>query len=253
MHFELPEKAIGNVKEFAVHYLMIVLSILTALALEEWLQDLHHRHAGYAAQHEIEAEVEANLIEVKDAYRRNTERLATLEALGASLTRELKAGTPQAVINERVIGPAASTLSVGMSLPTLRREAWEVEVANQSAQYIEVQALRRYAAAYAAQRELSTQAISGPMSLLNGAHMVDTMVDVSVGQVSPRDFLHVVYQLSAAIRASQANLKEIEGQLSASVSSLGANSGGSPTPRRPDVSASEPATYPLAASRSSGC
>jgi len=37
MHFELPEKVSGSVKEFASHYLMIVVSILTALALEQVL------------------------------------------------------------------------------------------------------------------------------------------------------------------------------------------------------------------------
>ncbi len=227
MHFELPQKASANIKEFAVHYLMIVVSILTALALEEWLQGLHHRHAGLAAQGEIEAEIRANLVEVKEAHRRNGERLAVLDALGTTLTGELKAGTPAATIKAQIVAPAAATLAVGMSLPTLRREAWEVAVADQSAQYIEVQALHRYAAAYAMQRELSSQALSGSMSLLNGAHLVDTMVDASLGQASPQDFLHVVYQMVAALKASQSNLQDIEGRLSSVVSLPRPNDAGS--------------------------
>lgn len=35
MHLEIPKQKLHSLKEFASHYLMIVLSILTALGLEQ--------------------------------------------------------------------------------------------------------------------------------------------------------------------------------------------------------------------------
>ena len=40
---------------------MIVLSILTALGLEAWIEHTHHRHAAEVAGAQIEAEIRANL------------------------------------------------------------------------------------------------------------------------------------------------------------------------------------------------
>ena len=49
MHFELPRVRIHSMKDFIKHYLMIVLSILTALGLEAWIEHAHHAHAAEAA------------------------------------------------------------------------------------------------------------------------------------------------------------------------------------------------------------
>ena len=45
MHFEVPKVKMHSLREFLQHYLMIVLSILTALGLEQWIEGAHHRHA----------------------------------------------------------------------------------------------------------------------------------------------------------------------------------------------------------------
>ena len=45
MHIELPKIRLHSLREFATHYLMIVLSILTALGLEAWIERVHHERA----------------------------------------------------------------------------------------------------------------------------------------------------------------------------------------------------------------
>jgi hypothetical protein len=47
MHFEVPKAK--KFKEFGGEYVMIVISILTALALEQGLEALHHRHLAHEA------------------------------------------------------------------------------------------------------------------------------------------------------------------------------------------------------------
>ena len=64
MHLELPKARVESLKDFLKHYLMIVLSILTALGLEGWIEHTHHAHAAETARAQIEAEIRANLAEV---------------------------------------------------------------------------------------------------------------------------------------------------------------------------------------------
>src|ERR1700761_3987566 len=60
MHVEPLEKLPRSVREFLSHYAMIVLSILTALALEQVALSLEHRHEGQRAKEEIEQEIATN-------------------------------------------------------------------------------------------------------------------------------------------------------------------------------------------------
>src|SRR4051812_47339203 len=60
MHIEPLEKLPRSVREFLSHYAMIVLSILTALALEQVALGLEHRHEGARAKEEIEQEIASN-------------------------------------------------------------------------------------------------------------------------------------------------------------------------------------------------
>jgi hypothetical protein len=60
MHLELPKLRLHTLADFIKHYLMIVLSILTALGLEAWIEHTHHDHAARLATTKIEAEIRVN-------------------------------------------------------------------------------------------------------------------------------------------------------------------------------------------------
>src|SRR5471032_1999554 len=80
MHFEVPSLP-HSVKEFAAHYVMIVVSILTALGLEALIAHLHHEHSAENAQHAIETELRTNLSELRINDAANMKRLTPLNDL----------------------------------------------------------------------------------------------------------------------------------------------------------------------------
>ena len=69
MHVELPKAK--KFKEFGGEYVMIVISIITALGLEHAVQSYHHRHLAHEASVRIEAELRSNLAELDDAITHN--------------------------------------------------------------------------------------------------------------------------------------------------------------------------------------
>ena len=85
MHFEVPKAS--SFKEFGGEYLMIVISIITALALEHGVQTLHHRHLAHEAGTRIDAEIQANVRELDQVLTHNTAELTKLQALRASTAR----------------------------------------------------------------------------------------------------------------------------------------------------------------------
>ena len=65
MQVEHPHAPPASLREFIRQYAMIVLSILTALALERAVIDLHDRGAARDSRVRIEAEIAGNLAELK--------------------------------------------------------------------------------------------------------------------------------------------------------------------------------------------
>jgi hypothetical protein len=209
MHIEPPEGRIQSFKAFLGHYLMIVLSILTALGLEEWLQHVHHAEAGRAALVQIDAEVRANLGDVRATMADNVRRAKPVDALADAIEAALKAGMPDAKIRREVIEPARKSIQIGVAWTLLRHSAWDVAVADQSAGHIDPGRLGALSELYSAQREFFGGLQSSTI-LLNGSRLIDSFTDMQVGDVSPRDLLHSLRQLSAAISATQSNLHDME-------------------------------------------
>ena len=211
MHIEPPKVSMHSVKEFVTHYLMIVLSVLTALGLEALLEHMHHVHAAEAAQQAIETELADNVAQIRSTMQDNATRLVPMQALDQRLTDELRSGKPKAEIVAEISALArANKIDVGLYIPSLRHEAWDVAVANQSATWIDQAMLTRYAGAYALQRlneSLPTaKAIDFP-------RLVDAVTDARVGNVDPGAFLRSIHQAAVALRALQSELDALQGTL----------------------------------------
>ena len=99
MHFEVPSLP-HSVKEFAAHYVMIVVSILTALGLEATVEHLHHEHAAEAAEKAVETELRNNLSDLRESDRKNLERLQPLGQLYDELVKDFDDGTPFAQMKQ---------------------------------------------------------------------------------------------------------------------------------------------------------
>ena len=240
MHIEPPKVSMHSIKEFVTHYLMIVLSVLTALGLEALLEHLHHVHAAEAAQEAIEAELAENVSDIRSMMQDNAARLGPLQTLDERLTDELRAGKPKTEVVAEISALArANRIDVGLFIPTLRHEAWDVAVANQSATWIDQATLTRYAGAYALQRLNdslpATKALDFP-------RMVDAVTDARVGNVDPGAFLRSIHQAAVTLKSLQSQLDELQATLLRALPADKADTArkASPLPQ----SASQPASAP---------
>ena len=213
MHLELPKDRIHSLRDFGKHYLMIVLSILTALGLEAWIERAHHAHAAAVASQQIETELRGNLADVRSCIAVDLEGLNSLKALDASVTQDIKAGLPSAVINQH-IRAHKDQFNLSMSTPGLLSQAWDVAVANQSAGWIDTALLRRYSDAYAKQRNTGAWLTQSSTVLLNAPHLVDLLTRINLDiDVDPIDYLTELHQMIITDTEAQRHLKQLELQL----------------------------------------
>lgn len=217
MHLELPKARLDSFKDFAKHYLMIVLSILTALGLEAWIEHAHHAHAATTASIQIEAEIRTNLAEVDKDVQQDARQLQRLSKIREAVIQDLKTHAPDDVVRQHILALTHAGFDLNMKFPTLRHEAWDVAVASQSAGWIDHDRMQRYSAAYAHQRDSITLMHEDTALLMNGTGMVDTIADLDTGEVQPRQFLHVISQMRAMIDQTTQNLQALEKQLTAAL------------------------------------
>jgi len=209
MHFEVPSLP-HSVKEFAAHYVMIVVSILTALGLEALVEHLHHEHAADRARQAIEAELRTNLAELRSNDAANVKRLGPLNDLADELIKDFDDHVPTATIKERMAQRVKAGIDFGLFTPTLRHEAWDVAVANQSASYMEPEQLRRLSVAYAAQRELNV----GSMTIMfNAPEYLNALTDARVGAADPHEFLRSIRQAAFTVRGAHSKFQELDREL----------------------------------------
>lgn len=217
MHLELPKVRLESLKDFAKHYLMIVLSILTALGLEAWIEHAHHRHAAETASLQIEAEIRTNLAEVESSLTQDEHQAKALATVRDALMQDVKTHTADAAIARHIQALAATEgFNLNLMWPTLRHEAWDVIVANQSVSWIDETRMHRYAAAYANQRD-TAGTLGNSLVLINGPRMIDAMVDLRTGDLQPREFLHVISQMAVTLDQARSSLRALEHQLKAAL------------------------------------
>lgn len=214
MHLELPNVRLQSLRDFLKHYLMIVLSILTALGLEAWIEHTHHERAARTASAQIEAELRANLGEVRASLAKDAHQAQVLATIRNALLADFKAHASDEAIARHIQSLVAmDSFNLNLSWPTLRQEAWDVTVANQSASWIDDARMRRYSAAYASQREMATTLGANLVLVMNGPRMMDAMTDLRTADIQPREFLHVVSQMAAMLVQAQNNLRTLETHL----------------------------------------
>ncbi|WP_114238995.1 hypothetical protein [Dyella sp. C9] len=195
MHFEVPRVRMHSFREFAQHYLMIVLSILTALGLEQWIESTHHRHAAEYASMQIEMELRGTLNDIQSSLAVNAEKLKPLKALNEAITNDVRNGVPDAQVNQH-IQRLKNDFILSVSWPAFASQAWDVAVANQSATWIDTGRLRKYSAAYAAQRETTSWVGHDATLALDGPRMVALRTRIKLGKdVDPLEFLSVLQQM----------------------------------------------------------
>jgi hypothetical protein len=206
MHFELPKVRLESFKDFTKHYLMIVLSILTALGLEAWIEHTHHSRAAAEASARMDDELRQVLAAIRESAAINQQELATLRAFDKLVTSDLAAGMDNAAIDQH-IHARRDDYQLDANWPTLSTVAWDVAVADQSAGWIDADALQRYSAAYTAERELGTWLQHDSTLVLDAPHLVDTLTDLQAGHaVDPYAFLRSLRQMEMMLSSEISHL-----------------------------------------------
>ena len=215
MHFEVPKAS--SLKEFGGEYLMIVISILTALGLEHGARAMHHRTVAHEASDKIDAEIRANIVEIKTTLAHNKEQGDKLRAIRGALLAELKAGKSDEVMKPRLLGEYKGAYALSIRTPTLRREAWDVAVGNQAVSWMPAEQLKRYSIVYASMRDVQSLSVAGSNSFLDGPRMMDMRSDAQMGLVDARQTYRMLNQIISSYAAIDGNLGPLQKELERAV------------------------------------
>ena len=226
MHIEPPNTRLASFKDFARHYLMIVLSILTALGLEAWIEHTHHAHAAATASMQIEAEIRQNLADIDTDIAHDRARMEFLDRLRDRLKADVESHAAVETVKQHIHELAPDGVDLDWRWPILRREAWDVAVANQSASWIAVDRLRSYSTVYAAQDASTRLIFMDVPSIFDGPQMQNTILDMQTGNYRPDDLLHTVNQMSSVASEAMHGLQGLALRIHAAVPDLAPASGG---------------------------
>jgi hypothetical protein len=211
MHVEVPKSK--SLKEFGGEYLMIVISILTALALEQALEGVHHRHLAHDAEERIEKELHSNTEDVGKVYAHNEQKLHDLISVRNAMLAGFQAQISDAEWMDRFRKDWSKKVGMSLMSPGLRREAWETAVANQAVTWLERDRLERYATAYGNMRDIGVLLNGGAMHFLDAPRMKDAFSDVQMGIGNPRDVFRAINQMISAYDSFDGNLKNLHDAL----------------------------------------
>ena len=236
MHVEPLEKLPRSVRDFLAHYSMIVLSILTALALEQVALSLDHRHEGARAKEEIEQEIAANRQAVHDA-------LQDTRVIEADWSDRLKRTVAVVRAGQSTDEGLVATLSEAGNhfrdaLPPLKTTAWDAAISDHSVNYLAHEDLTRYSEVYATQR-LFTQAMWDILRDSAARDLSAISLAVALGKPDP---VGTVATLNARLRTLgivESQLSQLDAVLNGRTPSIAPDSAGANA-----ASAAAPAVAP---------
>lgn len=148
MHVETPAAQSGtesgivpkikSLKRFSGEYVMIVVSIVTALAFENGVRYLHQTREAREAARNLDAEIAVNLAELRSTMLDNEAEIERLGHLRNVLLTDIRAGASDKDTLNHVMTESKKRFNVTFTTPTLQREAWDVAVANQALSNLEL-------------------------------------------------------------------------------------------------------------------
>jgi hypothetical protein len=184
MQVETPHHPPNTLRGFIAQYAMIVLSILTALALEQIVVSVHNASTARDSRARIDAELARFVTDLKNAIQKNNERMNAVNAVLTVLDARLKDGKPDDASLVTLAQPAIDEL--GVSFPSFRREAWDAAIADQSVSHLDPADLQRYSEIYAEEAISLEEA----RLLLTGEYvrrLSDANLDFRIGRLDGRD------------------------------------------------------------------
>lgn len=215
-----PPRSFG---EFVRAYAMIVLSILTALALEQGVVTWEARQRAAASGARITAELRANADELRRAIAANESAVTLARALNQFLLGELAKPTPdQPALQKRLEDAFGPTMA--FIIPTWRHDAWDAAIADQSVGHMPPADLHRFAEAYAAGEDLKDLS-----HLMFGAAFLEQVADLDLDVKLGHAQVRPAAQVMAHALVSASLLIRSQKDLAALLSGPGGASAGAPS------------------------
>lgn len=216
MHVE-PPRAPHSAREFLREYGMIVLSVLTALALERVAVAWSNRNDAAASRVRIETELRRDLADLRHSEAENRKGMAVVQKVLSPLLKTLVAGdAPAPKLDPKEM------FSISISMPSWQHSAWDTAIADRSAEHIAFPVLSKFAAAYTAAQDLnqiSTLVLSGGW-FDQGAALT---VDIQSGRADLRAVSQFMMRYLIAVQQVQMTEQNLEKKTEIA---LGQNSGG---------------------------
>ena len=210
MHVEPLEKLPRSVRDFLSHYAMIVLSILTALALEQVALGIEHRHEGHRAKGEIEQEVASNRKVVEESLAVTQENAKVWEGLLARAVVEMKSEKPDPDKLMATLKEAGHNFRD--ALPPLKSTAWDASLSDHSVNYLEHADLTRYSELYAAQR-LYAQAMWDMLSQSAARDLSSLSLALTIGKADALTTVSLLNGRLRTIRIVESQLQQLDAVL----------------------------------------
>ncbi len=228
MHLEVDRLPMASLKDFAKHYLMIVLSILTALGLEAWIEHSHHDHAAERSRKRMDQELRDVLQAIQRAEQMDQKSLSNLRSLDDMVAGDLGSGVDTKEITKKILA-RKDDYTLNTSWPSLPTNAWDVAVADQSIGWMDTVNLQRYSAAYTAERTLSNWMLHDSTVLIDAPRLVDSVTDLQMGHpVDPYTFLRSLRQMELLLDTTIAFLRNTAEEMQPAVSTAPAKGSQSP-------------------------
>jgi hypothetical protein len=201
-------------KSFMAEFLMIMLGVLAALALEQVAQSILHARAANATKVMLDAEIHTNLKTIRRIRQLHAQRVQSMAFMADLLLRDIRAGVPDAKIIEHFSQARAQGNYFGMNIntPLLQHTDWDIAVADQSAGWMEPDTLRPYAWVYATYKMLPEHLRGKTAQLIHGPEMVDIESNLALGEVDPRALYRATRQVIAVFEMMESNLRTAEEQ-----------------------------------------
>jgi hypothetical protein len=181
---------------------MIVLSILTALALERGAVSLQNAASAQASRMRIEAEIASIRSDLVTAKKSNEEHAAEITVFIKSLAKAMAAGQSN---NAAVADIAKQAMQrVAISIPDYPRDAWESAIADQSASHLGQADLARFSKIYTEERnEIAFEAV-----LLQGGlieQLANIGANLQTGKVDGQDLSQALTHYALLMKIIDAN------------------------------------------------
>jgi hypothetical protein len=204
-----PPKA-RSLKLFVGEYVMIVLSIVTALALENGVRQFHQAREAREAARNLDAEIAANIVEVRSVIAHSESEIKRITRLKEALLADIKAGASDKEALRHAVERSNGNFSVSIMTPSLQREAWDVAVANQALSFMPQGQLQRYARQYAVMRDTQASLLGAGGSFIDRPQLSDTMSNMEMNEITARELYRVLGQMSIVHKSNTNNMRLLE-------------------------------------------